>query len=264
MPPVELFCEESGAGEPVIVFLHPGMADSGLWEPQWQTYAPPYRLLRFDLPGFGRTPMRAGTFVFAAQIAQALDERGVTDAAIVGCSLGGRIALELAAARPELVRSLVLVGASMPGLAASDDARAAGAAEREALDRGDLDAAVEANIRMWVDGPLRGPEGVDPEVRRKVAEMCRHSFELWLPFKDTASAEPLVPDLEQRLGSIGQPALVVVGTGDAEYIVRSPELLAAALPDARVTTIQGAGHVPSLEQPAAFDAHVLPFLAETT
>ena len=71
-----------------------------------------------------------------------------------------------------------------------------------------------------------------------------------------------MPDLEQRLGEITQPALVVVGTGDVDYIVRSAEMLAAALPHARVATIPGAGHVPSLEQPDAFDALVLPFLEE--
>jgi pimeloyl-ACP methyl ester carboxylesterase len=116
---------------------------------------------------------------------------------------------------------------------------------------------------MWVDGPLRGPEEVDTTVREQVREMCRASFELWLPFEDDAEFEPLVPDLAERLAEIAQPALAVVGSGDAEYIVRSAELLAQALPDARVARIRGAGHVPSFEQPEAFDALVLPFLAKT-
>jgi 3-oxoadipate enol-lactonase len=257
---VELWFEERGEGPPVV-FLHPALADSRLWEPQWNAYAPPYRLVRCDLPGFGRTAPEPGIFRAAELVAAVLDSVGISGAAFVGNSFGGRIALELAVARPALVGSLVLVGASMPGLPASDDVRAFGAAERAALEARDIDAVVDANLRMWVDGPLRSPDEVDPAVRAQVEEMCRASVELWLPLADSFDFEPLVPDIEERVATIEQPALVVVGTGDADYIVRSGDLLADALPHAALATMPGAGHVPSLEQPAAFDALVLPFLA---
>jgi pimeloyl-ACP methyl ester carboxylesterase len=257
---VTLFFEERGTGRPVL-FLHPAIADSRLWDPQWAAWASTYRLVRCDLPGFGQTPMRHGAIDPAGEVAAVLDELGLTGAVVVGCSYGGRLALELAVARPELVRALVLVGASLPGMEVSEDVRAGSAIGDEALARGDLDAASEAVVRLWVDGPRRGPDAVDPTVRTQVGAMWRRAYEASAPFEDSVTVESLVPDLERRLGEVRQPALVVVGTGDVEYIVRSADLLAAALPDARVATIPGAGHVPSLEEPAVFDALVLPFLA---
>ncbi|MDX6515633.1 MAG: hypothetical protein QOH73_1299 [Gaiellaceae bacterium] len=257
-----LYFEQRGEGRPVV-FLHAAVTDSGGWAPQWDAYAPPYRLLRCDYPGFGRTPLRSGRLAVSTDVAELLDAERIRDAALVGCSFGATIALELAVARPELVRALVLVGATMPGLESPEEVKEFGAAEEEALRNGDLDAAVELNIRMWFDGPGRSPEDVDPVTRAAVAAMCRNAFERYLPFLDTVEFEPLVPDLEQRLAAIEQPALLVVGTGDVEHVVRSADLLAAALPNARVATIPEAAHLPSLEQPAAFDALVLPFLAET-
>jgi pimeloyl-ACP methyl ester carboxylesterase len=261
-PAVPLYHELRGEGEPVV-FLSSTLTDSGGWEPQWQAYSPPYRLLRCDYPGFGRTPVRAGTLCVARDVAALLDAEGVRGAAFVGCSYGARIALELALARPELVRALVLVGATMPGIEAPPAVRAFNEAEDEALRRGDLDAAVEVNLRTWFDGPDRSPADVDPDLRAAVGAMCRTALEHFLPFLDSVDFEPLVPDLEQWLGEVEQPALVVVGTGDQPHIVRSASLLAAALPNAREATIGGAAHLPSLEQPETFDALVLPFLAET-
>jgi pimeloyl-ACP methyl ester carboxylesterase len=260
---MELYAEERGTGQPVV-FLHPGLADSGIWEPQWQAYDPPYRLVRCDLPGFGRTGLEAGKVCIAGDVEALLERLGVTGAALVGCSFGASIALELAVARPELVRSIVLVGATMPGLERSEDERRADAAEHDAIERGDIDAAVEAMLRMWVDGPRRAPGEVDPAMRAEVGAMCRTMLEIQVPIGDDAELERLVPDMEEHLAAIEQPALVLVGTGDVEYIVRSADLLVEALPNARKATIPDAGHVPNIEQPAAFDALVLPFLAETT
>ncbi len=75
----------------------------------------------------------------------------------MGVSLGGRVALEIALARPDLVERLVLVGTGLPGYAWSDTVRRYSEEENAAIARGDLDAAVEANLRMWVDGPNRSP-----------------------------------------------------------------------------------------------------------
>src|SRR4051794_14412274 len=99
---MKLFVEQRGSGQPVV-FLHPAVADSALWDPQWAAWDS-YRLLRCDLPGFGQTPMRAGAINPARDVAEWLDEHGVTGAAVVGCSFGARLALELAVARPGLVR----------------------------------------------------------------------------------------------------------------------------------------------------------------
>ncbi len=101
-------------------------------------------------------------------------------ATLIGVSLGGAIALETAIARPELVSRLVLVAPGLRGFEMSDETKAGWAEEEAALERGDVDGAVEVNLRMWVDGPSRAPDEVDADVRSKVGEMQRRAIEIWL------------------------------------------------------------------------------------
>jgi 3-oxoadipate enol-lactonase len=255
-----LYCEATGAGTPVV-FIHAGIADSRMWEPQWSSFAPRHRLLRCDLAGFGRTPIARLPVTHARDVAALLDERGVVSAGVVGASLGGRVALELAVARPDLVGALVLEDAGLPGHDWSARVRAYGAAEEEAVRSGDLDAATEANLRMWVDGPRRTAEAVAPGVRAAVAAMQRHAFDLQAPHWAHLDEELLVPGVAARLGEIRAPALALVGEEDVEDMHALAERFAREIPGARRVTIAGAAHLPSLEQPDAFDGHVLPFLA---
>jgi pimeloyl-ACP methyl ester carboxylesterase len=190
-----------------------------------------------------------------------LDELDISSAGIVGASLGGRVALELAVARPDLVRALVLEDAGLPGFDWSEAVRAYGAAEDEAVARGDLEAATEINLRMWVDGPRRAAADVDPRVRATVAEMQRRAFDLQAPHWEHLDEDPLVPEIAERLGEVQAPTLVLVGEEDVEDMHALAERLATEIPRARLATIPGAAHLPNLEQPAAFDKLVLDFLA---
>jgi 3-oxoadipate enol-lactonase len=178
----------------------------------------------------------------------------------VGVSMGGRAALEVALARPELVEALVLVGAGFPGHDWSAEMNAADEAEMAALTRGDLDAAVEVSLRTWVDGPQRRPEDVDPEVRAQVAEMQRRAYELQLPVWETAEEERLVDDLAERLSEVAAPTLVLVGEEDLPDIHEIADRLEREIPNAQRASIADTAHVPSLERPREFDQLVLPFL----
>ena len=252
--------EVSGSGAPVV-FLHQGIADSRVWDHQWISFAPAYMLVRCDLPGFGRTPIERVPVTYARDVADALDAAGVSQAAVIGGSLGGRVALELAVGRPDLVRALVLVAPALPGVDWSADVRAYGAAEDEAMAAGDLDAAAELNLRMWVDGPQRTPGEVDPLVRAAVGEMQRQALELQAPHWDD-DEEMLVPHLADRLGDVRVPTLVVVGEQDVADFQALAARMAADIPGARLVTIPDTAHVPNLERPRVFDTAVLGFLAD--
>ena len=132
--------------------------------------------------------------------------------------MGGTAALELALERPELVSALVLVGSGLPGHDWSDAVRAFQAEEDEALARGDVDAAIDANLRLWLAGPHRGLDDVDPGARSLVAEMLRQAIANWLPVLESAEEEPFAADVSGRLGEIGCPVLVLVGEEDVEDI----------------------------------------------
>jgi 3-oxoadipate enol-lactonase len=253
--------EVKGSGTP-IVFIHEAIADSRMWEPQWTSFAGGHRLLRLDLAGFGNTPINRLPVTHAQDVVGLLDELEISSASLVGASLGGRVALELAVARPDLVRALVLEDAGLPGVDWSEVVRAYGAAEDEAVARGDLDAATEINLRMWVDGPRRVAADIDPDVRAAVAEMQRRALELQAPYWERLTEDLLVPDIAERLDEVQAPTLVLVGEEDVDDMHVLAQRLTTEIPRAQLATIPGAAHLPSLEQPLAFDKLVLSFLGE--
>src|SRR4051794_24141984 len=167
-----------GRGEPIVP-VHSGIADRRMWDPQWASFAAVGRAIRYDARGYGETLPPAGAWSHHADLLDLLDELGVGRAHLVGTSMGAGVAVEAELARPRAVASLFLVapGGALLGDAA-DSLRQVWHEEIEALDRGDLDAAVEVNLRAWVDGPSRARDAVDPEVRAFVGRMQRDAFEL--------------------------------------------------------------------------------------
>lgn len=211
--------------------------------------------------GFGRSPVPADALLAPArEVAALLDRRGGGPVAVVGASFGGSVALELAVARPDLVDRLVLVASALPGHAFGERVRAFGAAEDAALEAGDLDAAVELNVAMWAAGPTRTVAEAPAHVVEQVRAMQRRAFELVLPHLAELDDAPLAPGFEERLGAIAAPALVLTGALDQPDFEAIGERLARELRHARHVRIEGAAHLVNLEQPAAFDAAVLPFL----
>lgn len=257
---VRLHREVAGSGPPVV-FVHSGICDSRMWEPQWEPFQRHHRVVRFDLRGFGRTPLSAGRYVPPADVIDLLDELALGPATLVGASMGGGVSLQVAVARPDLVSALVLAGSGVRGHDWSEYVTQGWQEENAALERGDLDAAVDANLRTWVDGPKRTPEDVDPELRARVGEMQRRSFELWAAQPD-AEEEALVLDVGERLGEIAVPTLVVFGEQDVPDVHVLAERFERELQDARIARIANAAHLPSLERPQEFNELVLRFLTE--
>ena len=229
------------------VLLHAGIADSRMYRQQLATLAPARAL---DLPGFGQTPVGPDTPDDRTFVRARLPDAPAT---LIGTSDGGRLALELARESPERVAALVLVGPGLPGHERSEEVREFGAEEEAALERGDLDAAVEANVTLWL------PDDVDPDVRSLVADMQRNAFQRQKAH-DFPPIPPLDPPASSRLGDIAVPTLVVTGSEDVRDIQVIGEQLATEIPGAEKATIAGSGHLPSLERPDDFDRVVLAFL----
>jgi 3-oxoadipate enol-lactonase len=254
--------DDAGAG-PAIAFLHAGIADRRMWEPQVGPFVDAgYRVVRCDLRGFGDSELRPGPLSNLADLEELFGVLAVDRVTLVGASYGGRVALEFTLAHPGRVPALVLVGAGLRDTDWSDEAQRAFEEEERLLEQGDVDAAVELNLRMWVDGPARAPGAVDPEVRRHVAEMQRRAFELQLAVPDAGPGEPFDPPASSRLGDVGCPTLVLVGDLDQPEILRVAEQLTGGVPEARKEVVSGAAHLPNLERPQEFNEVVLEFLSE--
>jgi 3-oxoadipate enol-lactonase len=251
--------EVAGEG-PAVVLVHAGICDSGMWDQQWRSLTERRRVLRYDMRGYGRSPLPPEPYSNARDLLDVMDAAGIEQAALVAVSMGGRVALEVALAEPARVTGLVAVGSGLPGHDWSAAAREFFEAEDAVIERGDLDAAAELNVRFWVDGPRRSPQQVDASVRDRVRQMQKRAFELQLDTWEQAEELPLAPNLADRLAEIEQPTLVLVGADDQPDIHAIAEQLMRTLPNAGFESIPNAGHVPNMEQPELFDRLVGAFL----
>lgn len=249
--------DEAGEGSGLLL-LHAGIADRRMWDDAWPMLTARHRVIRFDLRGYGDTPIPADPFGWTADAVALLRELGVERAHVLGVSMGAGVALDLALAHPDLVDRLVLVAPGLPGWKWSDTMDGFDAAETEAVERGDLDEASWINVRFWVDGVGRPGGEADPSVRQRVFEMQKHAFEIDNP---DAKLSWLVADRAERLGEVRPATLLVVGELDQPDFLAIGRHMADSIPDARLEVMPGVAHLPPMEAPEAFSRLVLDFLA---
>lgn len=242
-----------------VLLLHAGIADSRMWQPQVEVLrSAGYRVLAPDLRGFGQHVLEPVPFSYVRDVEKLLDG----PAAIVGNSLGGRVALELALYRPDLVERLVVIAPGLPGWEWSAETQAGWAKEDAAYEAGDLEGAAEASLQMWVDGPRRSPDEVDSAMRQAVRAMVLRSYELQQQGSEGGALEEDVLDtpVGLRLGEIHCPTLVIVGDEDVADMLSIATHIADSVSDARLVNVSGVAHLPSLERADEVNALLLAFL----
>ncbi|MDQ5819931.1 MAG: alpha/beta hydrolase [Actinomycetota bacterium] len=251
--------EVRGSG-PAVTLIHEGIADRRMWREAVPVLEPHFTVVTYDQRGFGDSSLPSGTATYVDDLRALLDHLGLERTTLVGASLGGRVALELTLFQPERVDRLVLVAAGLPDWDWSDEVKRFGEQEDQAYGAGDLDRAVELNLALWVDGPGRGPDAVDPAMRAFVGEMQRRAFEIPLPDPEPTSPPPLEPPARRRLGHIAMPTLVMIGDADVEDMQQIADVLAEGIPGAQKVTLADTAHMIPLERPAEFNRILLDFL----
>jgi pimeloyl-ACP methyl ester carboxylesterase len=249
-----LYFEVAGAG-PAVVLLHAGIADRRMWDAQFGAFADAFRVLRYDARGYGRSDFPPGPFARHDDLYGLLRHLGIDGAALVGCSMGGATAIDFALQHPEMVTTLVPVASGLGGYQWSDVVSAYDEEEEAALQRGDMEAVIELNVRFWVDGPRRTPQQVSPALRETVRAMLRDAST-----STQGQPRPLDPPAITRLAEIDIPTFVVVGDEDVADIGVIADLLVSGIGGARKAVIPGAAHLPNMERPEEFNRTVLDFL----
>jgi len=248
--------ERSGTGFPVL-FIHAGIADSRMWEPQAAAFAKTFDMVRPDLRGFGDTALPPAPYSGVGDLEALLNHLRIKRAHVVGCSMGGTLAIDLALEDSQRVERLVLVAAGVSGsnLGAAD---AELFAEIEEADKaGDMDAVNRAEVRLWVDGPRRREGSAPAVVRELVLDMNGRSLHTdW----SSAESRPIDRPAIGRLSEIAAPTLVIVGSEDLPHCLANANLITSKVPGARKVIIEDAAHLPSLERPEEFNRLVLDFL----
>lgn len=245
-----LWYDEAGSG-PAVLLLHGGLGDSGLWEPVVPLLAERYRTIRTDLRFFGRSTGPAAPWSWHDDVIGVLDELAVGRAALVGLSLGGRIALELALDAPERWWALALVA---PGLAGH--AAAPYSPEQEAR-YDEAEAAADVETMMDVDFEVWAPLGADDRIRR-----------LWLATPDAnplpdgvAPRAPAGSPAKERLGELTVPTLVVTAAHDPSDFREIGPLVAREAPNARHVELDS-DHYVTLREPKLVARELLEFLEQ--
>jgi pimeloyl-ACP methyl ester carboxylesterase len=241
-----LWYDETGSG-PAVLLLHGGLGDSGLWEPVVPLLAEGFRTIRTDLRFFGRSVGPAGPWSWHDDVIGVLDELGIERAALVGLSLGGKLALDLALAHPERLWAVVGVA---PGLGGHDgDAYTEEHEARFNAAEDKTEAMLEIDLEVWA------PLGADERIR-----------ELWHATPDANplpdGVEPLEPPgapAKERLGELAVPTLVVTAAHDPAGFREIGPLVAGAAPDARHVELDS-DHYVTLREPELLAGVLLEFL----
>jgi pimeloyl-ACP methyl ester carboxylesterase len=258
VPGGRLRYEAAGEG-PAVTFIHPGLWDMRTWDRQMETFpAAGYHAVRYDLRGYGGSTRPSGeTYSNVRDLLGVLDAVGVEQTALVGCSVGGGIAIDFTLEHPDRVWALVAVAPGIGGFEPLPEEEdwwsERDAAIEAAIEAGELERAQELRLAIWT------PLGTDDEAGRRVREIAFDNLhELTM---DESGAEELEPPAARRLGEIDIPTLVVVPDHDPPDMHRIADLIAKEALDTRKVVIEDADHVVNLRQPQQFDDTVLDFLA---
>lgn len=240
----------------VVMLSHSLALDLDMWEPQLAALAANYRVLRYDTRGHGHTQAPASSFTLrdlADDVRAILEHLRIPRVHFVGLSMGGMIGQELALRHPKLISSLVL-----------SNTLSAYGPEAMPMWQGRIDAA-------------SGPEGMEPLVEPTVArwftEPYRQSHAGTLDWIRTLVRRTSVPgyieccralmklSLTAELRALRIPTLVIAGRQDPSTPVAGAEVMAAAIPGARLAVIENAAHISNVEQAQAYADLLTGFLA---
>jgi 3-oxoadipate enol-lactonase len=227
---------------PDFVLVHAGIADMRMWDPLVALLARRFRIVRYDMRGFGETTYPDAPFSNSDDLAALMSAVKVERCVLAGASFGGLVALEFAATHPQLVERLVVIDPPLPGWDWSEDMRSFFAAEEAAFEAGRVEEAVRLNVERFV-------RSASADVQKLVADMQERAFRLQLELEP--EAVELDPPVSERLGDIAMPADVVCGDLDVKDFVAIAHTLAEQLPSATLHCVARAGHLPALERPEA-------------
>ncbi|WP_018353294.1 alpha/beta fold hydrolase [Longispora albida] len=253
--------EIGGAGRRVVM-LHGGLLNRSQWTAEAPALAATgHQVAWMDARGHGESSTQAGPYHPHEDVIALLDHLGWADATLVGLSGGARAAIDAALEHPERVAAMLLVAPGYSGMELHDPFVTACDAEMaRSAGAGDLAGFTEAFLRAWVDGPMRQPGDVDPAVRLACQEMvagtlARHAAGGPPEWEEAGAAD--------RLGELAMPIEAVIGSLDSTDIAAAVQKIGAEARDARVSVVEGAGHVVNLDQPAAFGRLLAAFMQRT-
>ena len=256
-----LYYQETGTGEPVIL-VHGHSLDHRMWDTQFNEFAKHYRVIRYDVRGYGRSSEQSEDYQFthAADLVKLMDALQIDKAHVVGLSMGGFIGADMLGCYPERLKSAVLASGNIrksPGPSTPMDEEEAARRDKEIAE---LKAkGVDVMKREWFEGLMKSG-GTQRERMREP---------LWQMIEDWQAWQPLHKEVRVIIGMDAYvalqdnnptvPVLLVEGNAPGNRYAKEPDIL-NYLPNGKQIVLDDCGHMLNMEQPEAFNQAVLDFL----
>lgn len=238
-----------------MVLLHSGLTDSRGWHATVTALGSRFHVITYDARGYGRSPDPTAPWNPIDDLEAVMAAAGFESAHLVGNSLGAYVARLAAAARPQLARSLTLVGAGLPrsqppdgppeAAARFEQEMAAGRRFGEALERGDTEAALREARLLWLQGREQDAIAVETLSRPR-------------------TIRPEIPEQGRPPEEVSVPTLVVVGDADAGVMGVAARELVSRIPGARLEVIDNARHHSQMDQPENVNRVLVGFLTSAS
>lgn len=248
-----IYYEVEGDG-PAVVLIHGGFGDRRMWDAQFRELARDYRVVRYDHRGFGNSSTPDTAYSPVGDLLQLMDHLGVQKAHIIGNSLGGGTALDLAALHPERVNKVVVVASGANGYPYDERDFASTLAVFNAGREQGADTAAA----MWLRNAMIAISSQHPRSAALVRQMVTENGDIFT--MENWPWEPLSPTTYERLGQLTMPVLLIIGEADTPLVQRVADSTAARLPNAELFRIPDADHLPQMVEPDVFNARVRAFL----
>ena len=248
-----IYYEMTGEGD-ALVLIHSGYTDLRLWDNQFTLFGNHFKVIRFDIRGFGKSDKPSTPFSFVEDLKELLNYLEIDKAHIVGVSMGGSIAIDFTLQHPDLVEFLVLSGSSLNGYLYEND--------EASIQRGLAGMSIikrDANFNQSIEFMLNNPMWRQRDLKSQ--KLLKNMFEdtslEWLLEDLVQTSKPLA---SERLFEIRKKTLLIVGTEDSLPIIEMSSVMESSIPNAKKVTINGTGHLPNLDKPEEFNKTVLDFL----
>ncbi len=261
---LNLNADLTGQGRP-LVLLHGFTGNNASWQAQQAVFSPYYQTIALEMPGHGDSDAPSDPACYSMErtttaIGAGLDDLDISKAAILGYSMGARIALAFAISQPERVSALILESGS-PGLPTAEERAARRQADNALADFIEQDG-LEKFVEYWENLPLFASQRTLPSALQRTLHLQRLANRpIGLANSLRGVGTGAQPSLWEQLNELKLPTLLIVGKLDPKFcqIARQiqPQIAASHL-----EIVAGAGHTVHLEQPAEFNRLVLRFLAD--
>ncbi len=254
-----LYYEVNGSG-PALVLIHAGFLDRRMWDEQFQLFAKHFRVIRYDVRGYGKSDRPKSNFSDYKDLYSLLSLLGLGSTHIVGVSNGGRIALDFTVEYPQMVRSLVLVGTGVKGREVSgpeqekawDEFDVQMKLQEEAVKENRLAEAAEMDVNAWASVQTSAS-------RKRILEIAMDNSHTQKENPGKLQVSPQ-PPAYKRLSEIRAPTLVIIGDRDVRGMRYIADDVHSKIQGSKKLVIHEADHIVNMSRPDEFNKAVLEFL----